>query len=89
MTFSKSFILSCIALIVVLSGCSTSKEITVEEFEDGSEKVHMQYQGDHIPENLVKEVRFFPGGSRKMVTPMKDRKVDGLVQYYYESGHLK
>lgn len=89
MTFSHFYLIGCITVMAVVSGCSSSKEITVDEFLDGQEKVQMQFRGDHIPENLVKEVRFYPNGNRKMVTPMKDQKVDGVVQYFYETGHLK
>ena len=89
MTFNQPLTILCIAVVMVLSGWSASKEITYEEFRDGDELVQMQYRGDHIPRNLVKEVRFHANGNRKMVTPMKDQKVDGILQYYYQGGHLK
>lgn len=72
-----------------LSSCSSHDNLTVREFTDGDELVQMQYNGDEVPSDLVKEVRFYLNGPKKTVTPMKNGKVEGVVEHFYPSGHLR
>ena len=74
---------------MILWSCGSVSELTVREFQDGNELVQMQYAGEETAANLVKEVRFYEDGPKKMVTPMKSERVEGTVEYYHPSGHLK
>ena len=51
--------------------------------EDPSGNVELIYAGTQSPENLVKEIRFYPNGDTLSVTPMKKSAVNGVVSFYY------
>jgi antitoxin component YwqK of YwqJK toxin-antitoxin module len=75
--------------VLILAGCGAAPDLVVREFEGSGELVQLQYEGAESPLNLVKEVRFYANGSKRMITPIKEGKVNGVVEYYHPSGHIK
>jgi len=57
--------------------------------EDPTGNVELVYSGNQSPQNLVKEIRFYPNGDTLSVTPMKKGAVDGVVTFYYPENKPK
>lgn len=51
--------------------------------EDPKGNTELIYAGTQSPENLVKEIRFYPNGDTLSVTPMKKGAVNGVVTFNY------
>ena len=57
--------------------------------EDVGGNVELIYAGSESPNNLVKEIRFYPNGDTLSVTPMKKGAVNGTVAFYYPKNKPK
>jgi antitoxin component YwqK of YwqJK toxin-antitoxin module len=57
--------------------------------EDPMGNVELIYAGSQSPQNLVKEIRYYPNGDTLSVTPMKKGAVDGVVTFYYPENKPK
>lgn len=86
-TSLKSFTL--FAVIVLFSSCSASKKLTSILIENSNGNVELIYAGNQLPNNLVKEIKFFPNGDTLSVTPMLKGAVNGVVSFYSSDNKLK
>jgi antitoxin component YwqK of YwqJK toxin-antitoxin module len=75
-----------LALAIIVSSCN--KKLSTVLVEDPAGNVELIYAGSQMPENLVKEVRYFPNGDTLSVTPMLKSAVHGVVTAYHK-GNLK
>ncbi len=75
------------ATVLGLQACSP-KLLTVLT-EDPAGNVELTYNRSISPENIVREVRFYPNGDTLSVTPMKNAAVHGVVSNYFPGNKLK
>ena len=73
---------------VFLASCGSSKKLISVVLEDSNGDTELVYARSESPENLVKEVRFFPNGDTLTVTPMLKGKVHRVVARYVEGNTL-
>ncbi len=84
----RSILLIVIAACVMhFSACNRKLNSVLVENPDGN--VELVYAGKELPENLVKEIRFYPDGDTLSVTPMKKGAVDGQVSFYFPNNRLR
>lgn len=76
------------SICIGFASCGASKKLVSVLVEDQNGNTELVYARSEAPENLVKEVRFFPNGDTLTVTPMLNGKVDGVVLRYLEGNIL-
>lgn len=76
-------------IIVMVSACSSGKKIVSVLVESKNGNTELFYVKSQAPENLVKEVKYYPNGDTLSETPMKDGAVHGIVSRYYRENKLK
>ena len=76
-------------LVSFMAGCSSSNKLVSVLVEDKSGNVELVYAKTQSPENLVKEIRFYPNGDTLSVTPMLKGAVNGVVSNYHKDNRLK
>lgn len=86
-TISNAFYI--VLVLVGLSACSGSKQLTSVLVENANGNVELIYAGNQSPENLVKEIRFSASGDTLSVTPMKEGAVHGVITRYFPENRLK
>ena len=72
----------------MLSSCSGGKLITVL-VEDKTGNTELVYKKSQGPENLVKEVKYYPNGDTLSITPMVKGAVNGILSRFYKGNLLK
>lgn len=77
-----------LASLLVLSACGSSKKLVSVLVEDQRGNTELVYTRSESPENLVREVRFYPSGDTLTVTPMQKGKVHGVVSRYLDGNIL-
>lgn len=74
-------------LVLAISSCN--KSLMTVLVEDPNGNVELIYAGVQSPENLVKEIRYFPNGDTLMITPMKKGAVHGAVTSFHKDNLRK
>ena len=85
----NKFLYSAPIFAILLSASACSKKLMSVLVEDPNGNVELIYAGSQMPDNLVKEIRFYPGGDTLSVTPMKKGAVHGAVSSYFQNNLLK
>jgi antitoxin component YwqK of YwqJK toxin-antitoxin module len=85
---SVKYIFGFLSIAAVLSSCSGGKLITVL-VEDKTGNTELVYKKSQGPENLVKEVKYYPNGDTLSITPMDKGAVHGIVSRFHEGNRLK
>ena len=87
---SKNFIrITFLCTAIGLFATSCSKQPLTVLVEDPTGNVELIYSGVQSPENLVKEIRYFPNGDTLMITPMKKGGVHGVVTAFFKDNKRK
>jgi len=86
---TNRYLFTTLVLAILISASACSKKLMSVLVEDPNGNVELIYVGSQMPDNLVKEIRFYPGGDTLSVTPMKKGAVDGAVSYYHANNLLK
>lgn len=81
-------LITAFALVILMAGCAGGKLVSVV-VEDKAGNTELVYRKVQSPENLVKEIRFYPSGDTLSVTPMLKGAVHGVVSFYYKNNLLK
>lgn len=76
-------------IIALLAGCASNKKLLTVLVENKAGNVELIYAKTQSPENLVKEVRYYPNGDTLSVTPMLKGAVHGVVTAYHKNNKLK
>lgn len=75
--------------LIPLFFASCNKELLHVLVENPNGNSQLVYQGAETPENLVKEIRFYPNGDTLSITPMRKRAVNGMVTNFYPANKTK
>ncbi len=65
---------------------SKNKKVVEDTYQDGKARVIKYYKGDGIHQVLVREVQYYPNGSKKIEGSYKDGKKSGKWIFYFENG---
>jgi antitoxin component YwqK of YwqJK toxin-antitoxin module len=85
----QKYIIVFIAIIAVITGCSTKTERVVEStYPDKSPQIVKYYKTAGEQRELVKEESFYPNKQKRMEGEYKKNERDGRWIYYYESGKI-
>lgn len=71
-------------LTALVQGCAGGKMVSVLAGD-----TELIYRKSQSPDNLVKEIRYYPNGDTLSVTPMLKGAVDGVVSTYHKGNLLK
>lgn len=86
----RTFLLAVSFLAVVfMSACSSSRNLVSVVPDDSDGTVELIYSGRVADDRLVKEIRYYPNGDTLSVTPMKKRKVHGVLKHYHPGNILE
>lgn len=75
--------------VAILTACSTNRKLLSILVERPNGDVEYVYEGEQSPEDLVKEIRYFPTGDTLSVTPMKQSRVEGVVRVFHPHNIIK
>ncbi len=75
--------------VVLNSGCGSSKKLVSVLVEDKQGNTELIYEGSQSPDNLVKEIKYYPTGDTLSITPMKNGAIHGMVTRFGRENKLK
>ncbi|HAM98693.1 MAG TPA: hypothetical protein DCQ26_08770 [Marinilabiliales bacterium] len=83
--FLTGFLL--LSLVVFIQSCQNRyKEVVEETYQDGKAKIVKYYKGNGASQSLVREIQYYPNGSKKVEGTYKEGEKEGQWIFYFENG---